>query len=124
MESSFETRLKILESNYESRVRTLESEHLMPRNKVVNEGNWGFNTNGSSGGSSSNTTQIIGNFNSFLNMGEVDVRMNNPLAEMGLSDEHSNMIFQNVERFTGMGTDDVVGGCESGSGSGGVKRTV
>lgn len=73
-------------------------------------------------------------FTSLLNMGEDDVRMNNPLAGMGLSDEHYNMILQNLvngERFTGMGMDmcmddDVVGGGESGSGSGsgGVKRTI
>lgn len=73
-------------------------------------------------------------FTSLLSMGEDDVKINNPLAGMGLSDEHYSMILQNLangERFTGMGMgmDDVVGGGESGSGgsgggSGGIKRTI
>ena len=79
-------------------------------------------------------------FTSLLSMGEEDVRINNPLAGMGLSDEYYSMILQNLvngERFTGMGMgmglDDVVGGVASGSGesgsgsgsgSGGIKRTI
>jgi osomolarity two-component system response regulator SKN7 len=64
-------------------------------------------------------------FTSLLSMGEDDVRINNPLAGMGLSDEHYSIILQNLvngERFTGMGMDVVSGG--SGSGSGGLKRTI
>ena len=69
-------------------------------------------------------------FTSLLSMGEDDVRINNPLAGMGLSDEHYSLILQNLvngERFTGM--NDVVGGGGSGSGgssggSGGIKRTI
>jgi osomolarity two-component system response regulator SKN7 len=71
---------------------------------------------------------------SLLSMGEDDVRINNPLAGMGLSDEHYSMILQNLvnrERFTEMGMNDVVGGSGSGSGSGGsgggsggIKRTI
>ena len=72
-------------------------------------------------------------FTSLLSMGEDDARINNPLAGMGLSDEHYSMILQNLvngERFAGMGMNDVVvGGGESGSGgsgggSGGIKRTI
>ena len=72
-------------------------------------------------------------FTSLLSMGEDDVRINNPLAGMGLSDEHYSMILQNLvngERFTGIGMDDVVGGGVSGSrggngrGSGGIKRSI
>lgn len=72
-------------------------------------------------------------FTSLLSMGEDDVRINNPLAGMGLSDEHYSMILQNLvngERFTGMGMgmDNAVGGGSgesgSGSGSGGIKRTI
>ena len=36
--------------------------HLMPQNKLVNEGNWSFNTNGSNGSSSANASQPVGNF--------------------------------------------------------------
>ena len=56
-------------------------------------------------------------FTSLLTMGEDDGRINNPLAGMGLSDEHYNMILQNLvngERFMGMGMD----------GAGGGKRTI
>ena len=69
-------------------------------------------------------------FTSLLSMGEDDVRLNNPLAGMGLSDEHYNIILQNLvngEKFTGMEMDDVVGGGGSGGGSGlsgGIKRTI
>jgi osomolarity two-component system, response regulator SKN7 len=72
-------------------------------------------------------------FTSLLSMGEDDVKINNPLAGMGLSDEHYSMILQNLvngERFTGMGMgmgmgiDNVIGGGDSGSGSGGIKRTI
>ena len=71
-------------------------------------------------------------FTSLLSMGEDDVRINNPLAGMGLSDEHYSMILQNLvngERFTGMAMDGVVGGGGSGGGgsgggSGGIKRTI
>lgn len=71
-------------------------------------------------------------FTSLLSMGEEDGRINNPLAGMGLSDEHYSIILQNLvngERFTGMGMDDVVGEGGSGSGgsgggSGGIKRTI
>jgi osomolarity two-component system response regulator SKN7 len=75
-------------------------------------------------------------FTSLLSMGEDDVRINNPLAGMGLSDEHYNLILQNLvngERFPGMGMDNIVGGSGSGSGSGsggsgggsgGIKRTI
>ena len=64
-------------------------------------------------------------FTSLLSMGEDDARINNPLAGMGLSDEHYSMILQNLvngERFAGMGMNDVVGGSENGSG--GIKRTI
>jgi osomolarity two-component system response regulator SKN7 len=82
---------------------------------------------------SSQPSQI--SFTSLLSMGEDDVRINNPLAGMGLSDEHYSIILQNYvngERM-GLGMDDVVGG-GSGSGSGGsgdggggsgsLKRTI
>ena len=70
-------------------------------------------------------------FTSLLSMGEDDARINNPLAGMGLSDEHYSMILQNLvngEKFTGM-VDDVIDGGESGSGgsgggSSGIKRTI
>jgi len=65
-------------------------------------------------------------FTSLLSMGEDDVRINNPLAGMGLSDEHYSMFLQNLvngESFMGMGTDVAVGG-GSGGGSGGIKRTI
>lgn len=73
-------------------------------------------------------------FTSLLSMGEDDVRINNPLAGMGLSDEHYGIILQNLvngERFTGMGMNDVLGGGGgesggggSGGGSGGIKRSI
>ena len=69
-------------------------------------------------------------FTSLLSMGEDDVRINNPLAGMGLSDEHYNTILQNLvngEKFMGMGMDDVDGESGSGGGSGlsgGIKRTI
>jgi len=74
-------------------------------------------------------------FTSLLAMGEDDGRIN-PLAGMGLSDEHYNMILQNLvngERLMGMGMDGMVGGGVvgntagggGGGGSGsGMKRTI
>jgi osomolarity two-component system, response regulator SKN7 len=72
-------------------------------------------------------------FTSLLTMGEDDGKVNNPLAGMGLSDEHYNMILQNLvngERFMGMGMDGVqVGGkrtiddVEFGSNERGGKRS-
>ena len=59
--------------------------HLMPRNKVVNEGNWCFNTNGSSGGSSSNATQILGNFMYEPTAAETETLR--PLCEDGNEDD-------------------------------------
>ena len=64
--------------------------------------------------------QSQASYASLFAMGEDDERINNPLAGMGLSDDHYNMILQNLvngERFMGMGMDGVVGG-------GGVKRPI
>ena len=69
-------------------------------------------------------------FTSLLSMGEDEVRINNPLAGMGLSDEHYSMILQsyvNGERMA-MGMDNMIGGGSGsgggGGGSGGLKRTI
>jgi osomolarity two-component system response regulator SKN7 len=74
-------------------------------------------------------SQISSSFTSLLGMGEDDVRINNPLAGMGLSDKHYSMVLQNLvngERFTGMWMDGggVSGSGESGGRSGGIKRTI
>lgn len=64
-------------------------------------------------------------FTSLLAMGEEDGKNVNPLAGMGLSDEHYNMILQNLvngERFMGMGMDG--GNSGGGVGSGGMKRSI
>jgi len=69
------------------------------------------------------------NFTSLLAMGEDDARINNPLAGMGLSDEHYDMILQNLvngDGFMGMEMEGVVGGGGNTGGvggNGGMKRS-